>query len=661
MLKKDKTRRRTGPSTPTGMDVTSERELLLMGENYRLKDKIDRVIEHAEETISELQVEINSTKQYYIEREEKLQAITDGVQAELREQQNVTEKLTLELDQERLKLSKAAHFIEVQQKAGLLKSTEGLGTSEAQSSHYKDVVLSELMGDAEGLDPQDHEHHHGPSPMSSPLKVTATSPLRIDIAELRSTTDSRLEKSPFRLSSEGGNSANSSRSGVSQAYYQSEISKLEADLEKAKKEAVSAYGLIEQLANSDEILAKYEASRSRERQLLKHIKASTPMKKSQLFKKNSRGRAGESTSPDGAPSLHAVHHAGKVKFGKSRGLKLLPRDLGSRVATKSQREERKRRTGNHWGKTDVLYTAPESDDGRVSEAHGGTSPGSDGSDEGAASTLISDDDMITTREAISRCEDSLILDVGCSLPASNEVTSGEYRHQWRNYFRQQVFPRLEEFAPDMIFISAGFDAHKKDGINSGYIALVEEDFDWVTNGLIRIANSCCEGRVVSALEGGYQIGGEFCSSFAKSVKTHVASLAAGAKTVMPYSVEDGVREMEVEKALLDEAAERRYQKQLQLQRQEELAREARRLAEEAARAAAEQQGEGENAAAMNENEGSGNVTTDTTAGAAPAEHYAGNGDDEGNGRKRRRAAANVDYVALDKELKAKGEGAPLAE
>ena len=54
------------------MDSTSERELLLMGENYRLKDKIDRVIEHAEETISELQVEINSTKQYYIEREEKL-------------------------------------------------------------------------------------------------------------------------------------------------------------------------------------------------------------------------------------------------------------------------------------------------------------------------------------------------------------------------------------------------------------------------------------------------------------------------------------------------------------------------------------------------------------------------------------------------------------
>ena len=266
-------------------------------------------------------------------------------------------------------------------------------------------------------------------------------------------------------------------------------------------------------------------------------------------------------------------------------------------------------------------------------------------------------------------EESLILDVGCSLPASNEVTSGEYRHQWRNYFRQQVFPRLEEFAPDMIFISAGFDAHRKDGINSGYIALVEEDFDWVTNGLIRVSNSCCEGRVVSALEGGYQIGGEFCSSFAKSVKTHVASLAAGAKTNMPYSVEDGVREMEVEKALLDEAAERRHQKQLQIQRQEELAREARRLAEEAAAAAAEQQHEADPGSAA----GSGSATEgggegvdmatengDVATSAIVAEHDTGNGDDEGNGRKRRRASANVDYVALDKELEAKG-GAPSME
>ena len=49
----------------------------------------------------------------------------------------------------------------------------------------------------------------------------------------------------------------------------------------------------------------------------------------------------------------------------------------------------------------------------------------------------------------------LILDVGCSLPESTETTAGEYRHQWRNYFREEIFPRLMALKPDMIFISAG--------------------------------------------------------------------------------------------------------------------------------------------------------------------------------------------------------------
>lgn len=259
-------------------------------------------------------------------------------------------------------------------------------------------------------------------------------------------------------------------------------------------------------------------------------------------------------------------------------------------------------------------------------------------------------------------EESLILDVGCALPASQEVTSGEYRHQWRNYFRQQVFPRLLEFDADMIFISAGFDAHRKDSINSGYIALVEEDFDWVTAGLMRIANTCCEGRVVSALEGGYQIGGEFCSSFAKSVKTHVACLAAGAKTVVPYSVDDAQKESDVEKALLDEAAERRYQKALALQRQEELAQEARRAAEEsalaAAAAAAHADGDSNGGAVMMDAEpGHGNGN-----GSPEVKVEGGNGhaslDDEQAGRKRRRASGNVDYKALDEKLKKEAQSPP---
>jgi acetoin utilization deacetylase AcuC-like enzyme len=47
---------------------------------------------------------------------------------------------------------------------------------------------------------------------------------------------------------------------------------------------------------------------------------------------------------------------------------------------------------------------------------------------------------------------------------------------------------------------------------------VEEDFEWVTDKLVQLANRCCEGRVVSVLEGGYQLGGEYCSAFAQSAK-----------------------------------------------------------------------------------------------------------------------------------------------
>lgn len=77
-------------------------------------------------------------------------------------------------------------------------------------------------------------------------------------------------------------------------------------------------------------------------------------------------------------------------------------------------------------------------------------------------------------EASLAWEDTpLILDVGVRLP---EVNNAMYRSEWRNYFRDDIFPRLSAFQPDLILISAGFDAHKKDMINGGYIALVSESF-----------------------------------------------------------------------------------------------------------------------------------------------------------------------------------------
>lgn len=110
-----------------------------------------------------------------------------------------------------------------------------------------------------------------------------------------------------------------------------------------------------------------------------------------------------------------------------------------------------------------------------------------------------------------------VINVGINGP-------GSMRGHWRRSWRDKILPELVSFDPDIIFISAGFDAHKKDEMNSGFIGLVEADYDWVTREIVKVANHCCEGRVVSVLEGGYKIGGRFISAFARSVATHVRAL-----------------------------------------------------------------------------------------------------------------------------------------
>jgi acetoin utilization deacetylase AcuC-like enzyme len=89
-------------------------------------------------------------------------------------------------------------------------------------------------------------------------------------------------------------------------------------------------------------------------------------------------------------------------------------------------------------------------------------------------------------------------------------------------FREVVsevwLPRLREFAPEMIFISAGFDAHIEDDM--GNLGLVESDYAWVTEQLLQIAKVSAEGRIVSMLEGGYVM-----SPLARSVAAHIKALA----------------------------------------------------------------------------------------------------------------------------------------
>ena len=79
-------------------------------------------------------------------------------------------------------------------------------------------------------------------------------------------------------------------------------------------------------------------------------------------------------------------------------------------------------------------------------------------------------------------------------------------------------PRLEQFAPQMLFISAGFDAHREDDL--GQLGLVEADYEWITRRLVDVARRHCQGRIVSCLEGGYAL-----SALARSVVTHLRVLA----------------------------------------------------------------------------------------------------------------------------------------
>ena len=79
-------------------------------------------------------------------------------------------------------------------------------------------------------------------------------------------------------------------------------------------------------------------------------------------------------------------------------------------------------------------------------------------------------------------------------------------------------PRLEEFAPQMLFISAGFDAHREDDL--GQLGLVEADYEWITRRLKDVADRHCNGRIVSCLEGGYAL-----SALGRSVVAHLRVLA----------------------------------------------------------------------------------------------------------------------------------------
>jgi len=100
------------------------------------------------------------------------------------------------------------------------------------------------------------------------------------------------------------------------------------------------------------------------------------------------------------------------------------------------------------------------------------------------------------------------------------LRAGDGGERFKEAFETVILPRLSTFAPDFLVISAGFDAHMRDPLAN--LNLLERDYAWVTQKLMEVADARAQGRIVSVLEGGYDLQG-----LAGSVAAHVGALMGG--------------------------------------------------------------------------------------------------------------------------------------
>jgi acetoin utilization deacetylase AcuC-like enzyme len=111
---------------------------------------------------------------------------------------------------------------------------------------------------------------------------------------------------------------------------------------------------------------------------------------------------------------------------------------------------------------------------------------------------------------------------GTEDPAPNMINvplaAGSDGRAARSAFEEHWLPALQQFKPQMVLISAGFDAHREDLL--GGLALVEEDYEWMTRELMAVAREYADKRIVSMLEGGYNF-----AALGRSVVAHVRTLA----------------------------------------------------------------------------------------------------------------------------------------
>jgi acetoin utilization deacetylase AcuC-like enzyme len=100
------------------------------------------------------------------------------------------------------------------------------------------------------------------------------------------------------------------------------------------------------------------------------------------------------------------------------------------------------------------------------------------------------------------------------------LRAGDAGEAFQEAMEERILPRIEAFGPDLVLISAGFDAHRRDPLAN--LNLVEADYAWATRRLMEIARKRCGDRVVSVLEGGYDL-----KALSLSVAAHVTALMEG--------------------------------------------------------------------------------------------------------------------------------------
>ncbi len=99
------------------------------------------------------------------------------------------------------------------------------------------------------------------------------------------------------------------------------------------------------------------------------------------------------------------------------------------------------------------------------------------------------------------------------------LAAGSGSDEFRQAMTREILPALRAFGPDLVCISAGFDAHVDDPL--AQLRFTEDDYQWATAEIAKAADECCDGRLVSTLEGGYDL-----AALGRSCATHVRALMA---------------------------------------------------------------------------------------------------------------------------------------